>query len=467
MKRLHRLCIFSNYLYIHSILFSRSESFECDLCKSQNNYAAFTCPCGVKICQFCTSKLICKRGCTFVDGLFLCPFCKKKVVFDGKSVRKALRYQDSLVKSAWENIFLGIQKSVDDESYALMHLWMGIVYFADERMDSIRDMWKNFEVLDNEDMNVYITKTLLQESEFLPSQLFSSDMDVSNSSLDEIDLEISRLYLWRTNREKYDSLPLGPLEHLKFAQDGRIFISDLPSYVYNKIGPLDKVVSNTCVPESSVSNQISLPLRKKRGRPAKVVVTPINPPILSYSENATSELCTPFIQEASTEHAQGVVGVGEHIKLENRLLSSESTDSLDRCMLFHDSKECCGKSQEEESSHTIERVDLSKLCAMADDEWDMLFDFQMEYRTRGAMEMSGKDLLDSLGLCNKLSYCLSQKRRISNREGKNEYSLRKKLRELFEKDQSELVSAQNNLMLSTITQENSTARHCCKRFLDV
>ena len=83
----------------------------------------------------------------------------------------------------------------------------------------------------------------LPESEFLPSQLFSSDMDVSNSSLDEIDLEISRLYLWRTNREKYDSLPLGPLEHLKFAQDGRIFISDVPSNVYNKIGPLDKVVS--------------------------------------------------------------------------------------------------------------------------------------------------------------------------------------------------------------------------------
>eukprot|EP01036_Dinobryon_divergens_P024054 gene24052-32468_t len=134
-------------------------------------------------------------------------------------------------------------------------------------MDSIRDMWRKFEVLDNEDMNVYITKTLLKESEFLPSQLFSSDMDVSNSSLDEIDLEISRLYLWRTNREKYDSLPLGPLEHLKFAQDGRIFISDLPPYVYNKIGPLDKVVSNNSVPQSSVSNQISLlPLRKKRGR---------------------------------------------------------------------------------------------------------------------------------------------------------------------------------------------------------
>ena len=276
--------------------------------------------------------------------------------------------------------------------------------------------------------------------------------------------------MWRKNREKYDSLPLGPLEHLKFAQDGRIFISDLPSYVYNKIGPLDKVVSNSCVPQSSVSNQISLPLRKKRGRPSKkVAVTPSNPPILSYSENATSELCTSFIQ-ASTEHAQVVVGVGEHSKLENRLLSSESTGSLDRGMLFHDSK-CYDKSQEEEEEEeeSIERVDLSKLHATADDEWDMLFDFQIEYRTRGAMEMSGYDLLDSLGLSNKLSYCLSKKRRISNREGKNEYSLRKKLRELFEKDQTELVSAQNNLMLSTTTttQEDSTARHSCKSFLSV
>jgi hypothetical protein len=212
-----------------------------------------------------------------------------------------------------------------------------------------------------------------------------------------------------------------------------------------------------------VTNQISLPLRKKRGRPPKVAVTPTNPPVLSFPEIATSELCTSFI-EVSTELAQGVVGVGDHIKLENSLLSSESTDSLDRGMLFHDRERHENSQEEDSSSHIIERVDLSKLCATADDEWDMLFDFQLEYRARG--DMSGKDLLDSLGLSSKLSYCLAKKRRISNREGRNEYSLRKKLRELFQKDQ---VSTQNKLISSTITQVTagmfsgggcSSSQHC-------
>ena len=336
------------------------------------------------------------------------------------------------------------------------------MYFADDSIASLRDIWRNFKVLDNEDMNVYITKTLLKENKVLPAQLFLSDMDVSNSSLDEMDLEISRLYLWRTNPEKYDMLPWGPLEHLKFAQSDRIFMKDSHS---SKIDPMGKDISiplvlcGTSTAPLSVTNHISLQSRKKRGRPSKATaILPIDPPVASCSTNAISELCTSTISRS--EQSQ-VVAVG-HTKLENCLPNTELTDSLDRDIVSNDDKHL------EESSHTVERVDLRNLCATADDEWDMLFDFQIEYRTRGDIHMSGKDLLDSLGLTEKLTYCLSTRKRISNREGSNEYSLRKKLRELFEKDQNELILAQNMLILSTTTTTPvvSTARDC-KSFLDV
>jgi hypothetical protein len=83
----------------------------------------------------------------------------------------------------------------------------------------------------------------------------------------------------------------------------------------------------------------------------------------------------------------------------------------------------------------------------------MLFDFQMEYRTRGDQNMSVKDLLDSLGLSEKLGYCLVTKQPISNRKGRKENWLREKMRELLETDQDELIRAQGKLQFLAIAPE--------------
>ena len=112
-----------------------------------------------------------------------------------KSVLKAKRNQDALIESAWEFISPGVHKGVDETYYALIHLWMGIVYLTDGNLSSLREIRNNFKVLDDEDINVYFTKQLLRDNEILPVQLFLSDIDMSETTLAEIDFEISRLYL--------------------------------------------------------------------------------------------------------------------------------------------------------------------------------------------------------------------------------------------------------------------------------
>ena len=109
-----------------------------------------------------------------------------------KSVLKAKRNQDALIESAWEFISPGVHKGVDETYYALIHLWMGIVYFTDGILSSLREIRNNFN---DEDINVYFTKQLLRDNEILPVQLFLSDIDMSETTLAEIDFEISRLYL--------------------------------------------------------------------------------------------------------------------------------------------------------------------------------------------------------------------------------------------------------------------------------
>ena len=60
------------------------------------------------------------------------------------------------------------------------YLWMGIVYFTDGILSSLREIRNNFN---DEDINVYFTKQLLRDNEILPVQLFLSDIDMSETTL--------------------------------------------------------------------------------------------------------------------------------------------------------------------------------------------------------------------------------------------------------------------------------------------
>ena len=279
---------------------------------------------------------------TFLRRWFnLLPFLQKRNC-NGKKVGPESETQPRRTDRISVGFFSpGVHKGVDEMHYALIHLWMGIVYLTDGNLSSLREIRNNFKVLDDEDINVYFTKQLLRDNEILPVQLFLKDIDMSETTLAEIDLKISRLYLWRTSREKYDLLPLGPLEHLKFAQGGRIFVDDLNVSTISNIKSMIKFEFK-CISQ-----------------------------LLSSSSTSVAKLSNP-----DTSH--------------------------------------------KDSSIKEERVKLSHLCATADDDWDMLFDFQTEYRTRGDQNISVKDLIDSLGLSEKLGYCLVTKRRISNRKGRKE-----------------------------------------------